>query len=717
MQTSGPSALACTWLRPFAGASFPMPLARLGGRLLLRFLWGSAPKVACHGLRKPLLERRCAAAASSFQHPSGLGCGLSLGSTATGDYGGSTDEEEHFLFPEYVPEPEPAPTPEEQLRELKQRQEERQRQQRREEQRQQKLRASCREHLVVGHSDPAVPPSGVNCSGCGAELHCQDPGVPGYLPSEKFLSATQADGGLARTVCQRCWRLVHHRRALRLQVSREQYLELVSAALRRPGPALVLYMVDLLDLPDALLPSLPALVGSKQLIVLGNKVDLLPQDTPDYRQRLQRRLWDDCARAGLLLAPGHRGPQSRGGDGPRDGEENLNRSTKARLVVRDVRLISAKTGYGVEELISALQRSWRYRGDVYLVGATNAGKSTLFNTLLESDYCTAKGAEAIDRATISPLPGTTLNLLKFPICNPTPYRMFERQKRLKKDATAAEEDLSEQEQNQLHLLKKHGYVVGRVGRTFLYSEEQKTEVVFEFDADSLAFDMENEPVGAANKSTKQAELTPQDVKDAHWFYDTPGITKENCILSLLTEKEVNIVLPTHSIVPRTFVLKPGMVLFLGAIGRIDFLQSAWFTVMTSNLLPVHITSLDKADAIYKKHAGHTLLQVPVGGEERMAGFPPLVAEDITLKGLGASEAVADIKFSSAGWVAVTPHCKDILHLRGYTPQGTVLTVRPPLLPHIVNIKGQRIKRSVAYKTKKPPSLLYNLRKKKKQINV
>lgn len=44
------------------------------------------------------------------------------------------------------------------------------------------------------------------------------------------------------------------------------------------------------------------------------------------------------------------------------------------------------------------------------------------------------------------------------------------------------------------------------------------------------------------------------------------------ILSLLTEKEVNTVLPTHSIIPRTFMLKPGMVLFLGALGRIDFLK-------------------------------------------------------------------------------------------------------------------------------------------------
>uniref|UniRef100_A0A0D9S0J8 Nitric oxide associated 1 n=1 Tax=Chlorocebus sabaeus TaxID=60711 RepID=A0A0D9S0J8_CHLSB len=503
--------------------------ARLQFRLLSLFFRGFAPTAARHGLREPLLGRKRAAAAS-FQHSSSLGRELPYDPVDTEGFGEGADMQERFLFPEYIPEPEPEPTREEQLQELQQQQEEeeRQRQQRREERRQQNLRTRPREHPVVGHPDAAVPPSGVNCSGCGAELHCQDPGVPGYLPCDKFFRTAEADGGLARTVCQRCWLLVHHRRALRLQVSREQYLELVSAALRRPGPSLVLYVVDLLDLPDVLLPNLPALVGPKQLIVLGNKVDLLPQDAPGYRQRLRERLWDDCARAGLLLAPGHQGPQIPVKNEPQDGE-NSNPPNWSRTVVRDVRLISAKTGYGVEELISALQRSWRYRGDVYLVGATNAGKSTLFNTLLESDYCTAKGSEAIDRATISPWPGTTLNLLKFPICNPTPYRMFKRHQRLKKDSTQAEEDLSEQEQNQLNVLKKHGYVVGRVGRTFLYSEERKDTVPFEFDADSLAFDMENEPVMGTHKSTKQVELTAQDVKDAHWFYDTPGITKENCV--------------------------------------------------------------------------------------------------------------------------------------------------------------------------------------------
>lgn len=48
--------------------------------------------------------------------------------------------------------------------------------------------------------------------------------------------------------------------------------------------------------------------------------------------------------------------------------------------------------------------------------------------------------------------------------------------------------------------------------------------------------MGNEPVLAADKSTKRVELTPEDVKDAHWFYDTPGITKENCVcISCLLE--------------------------------------------------------------------------------------------------------------------------------------------------------------------------------------
>ncbi|CAI5796790.1 oxide-associated 1 [Podarcis lilfordi] len=430
-------------------------------------------------------------------------------------------------------------------------------------------------HRPRGHPDPSVPSSGVSCSGCGAELHCRDPAVPGYLPSEKYRSllreeeedregedgqgATRRQQALEGAVCQRCWVLVHHEQALQVQMPREEYRRVVSAALRSPPrhgrPPLVLCMVDVLDLPDSIPTDLPELVGSQaHLFVLGNKVDLLPGDSPQYLSRLRERLLEICAGAGLVdLAKPSPTPQ------------------KQQRVV-DVHLISAKTGYGVEELISKLQRSWKFNGDVYLVGGTNTGKSTLFNALLHSDYCKSRASDVINRATISPWPGTTLNLLKFPIINPTPYRIFQREARLKADAEKMEEDLSEDEQKQLAILKKQGYLIGRIGRTFQMPKKLKKNCEIEFDAEALSFGMEEEPSVPPVTATKKVELTYNEVKDARWFYDTPGIVKDGCVLNLLKEKEVKLVLPTCAIVPRSFVLKPGMTLFLGALGRIDYLQ-------------------------------------------------------------------------------------------------------------------------------------------------
>lgn len=57
-------------------------------------------------------------------------------------------------------------------------------------------------------------------------------------------------------------------------------------------------------------------------------------------------------------------------------------------------------------------------------------------------------------------PGTTLNLLKFPIINPTCDRIFRRQERLKEEAAKTEDQLSSEEKKLLNNLKKQGYLVG-----------------------------------------------------------------------------------------------------------------------------------------------------------------------------------------------------------------------------------------------------------------
>ncbi|NXI50088.1 NOA1 protein, partial [Chloroceryle aenea] len=460
-----------------------------------------------------------------------------------------------------------------------------------------------------------------------------------------------------------------------------------------------LYILDVTELPDPVLPQLQGLlspdVPAAGLLVVGNKVDLLPADSPGHLARLREQVVTACGQAGL-----HHGA-------PLVDVRLAGLHHGAPLV--DVRLVSAKTGFGLEGLISRLQRSWKCAGDVYLLGATNSGKSTLFNTLLHSDYCKTHAPDVINRATVSSWPGTTLNLLKFPIINPTCDRIFRRQERLKEEATKTEDQLSSEEKKHLNRLKKQGYLVGRVGRTF---QRQKSRSMVEFDPDMLSYSIDEDPAHTPKRHEKREEFTHNEVKDARWCFDTPGIIKEKCVLNLLTEKEVKMVLPTQAIIPRTFILKPGMVLFLAALGRVDYLQGekpAWFSVIASNQLPVHITTLSKADAIYAKHAGQEFLKVPMGGEERMKEFPQLVPQDITLKGIGTTEAVADIKLSSAGWVAVTAPVDSELLLRAYTPQGTALVVRqPPLLPYISAIRGARIAGTPAYRTKKPPSLVENL---------
>lgn len=305
---------------------------------------------------------------------------LRRGGTASG-------EEELFVFPEYEPEPSeaaataataaaatagteaavPLPCQERKLG------------------RERRKRGSG--VVEAGRPDPSVPLSGVSCSGCGAELHCRDSAAPGFMSAEKFRSLSEGpDGaaGLRGAVCQRCWKLAHYGQALRLELPAEQHRLVVSAALRRPlrhgrGP-LLLYLLDVLELPDPVLSQLPTLLGpdvpAAGLLVVGNKVDLLPADSPGYLGRLRQRVTEACAQAGLRGAP---------------------------LV--DIRLVSAKTGFGMEGLVSRLQRSWKCAGDVYLLGATNSGKSTLFNTLLRSDYCKSRAPDIISRATVSSWPG------------------------------------------------------------------------------------------------------------------------------------------------------------------------------------------------------------------------------------------------------------------------------------------------------------------------
>jgi len=66
--------------------------------------------------------------------------------------------------------------------------------------------------------------------------------------------------------------------------------------------------------------------------VVGNKVDLLPRDRPGYLDRVKQSVVNLCEEHGISA--------------------------------QHVALVSAKTGYGIEKLISRLLRDWKLKGSL-----------------------------------------------------------------------------------------------------------------------------------------------------------------------------------------------------------------------------------------------------------------------------------------------------------------------------------------------------------------
>eukprot|EP00775_Hariotina_reticulata_P012284 gene12284-12420_t len=72
-------------------------------------------------------------------------------------------------------------------------------------------------------------------------------------------------------------------------------------------------------------------------------------------------------------------------------------------------MVSALNGLGVKEMVKTLRDEMGFRADLWVVGAQNAGKSSLISAMKRLGGTAGKGDP-----TIAPVPGTTLGLLRVP---------------------------------------------------------------------------------------------------------------------------------------------------------------------------------------------------------------------------------------------------------------------------------------------------------------
>lgn len=494
----------------------------------------------------------------------------------------------------------------------------------------------------------------------------------GFLPVEIFKGRTQNE--LKTIVCQRCHFLKHYNLALDVEVTPESYVETISRI--KDEFALAIIIVDLLDFPCSIWPGMHMLLGSKRpVFIVGNKVDLLPRDCNSYLDHIKQCLKEEILKVGF-----------------------------DRLNVKHVGLISAKTGYGIEELVTQLQKIWAHKGDVYLLGCTNVGKSSLFNVLLNSDYSRPESAELIRKATTCPWPGTTLQMLKFPIYRPSEIRIYERFKRLSSEKWIK----AENEKLRLGNARKNGNImdampVGSIGRTLVQNAHDEVD-------DAFAMSKGTQPITTFNARSKEYQK-------ARWVYDTPGVMHPDQITNLLTPQELEASQPKQMISPRSYRLKPGMSIFLAGLARLDFIESdskdlQWLQVFlfASFDLPTMIVKTDNASAIYKKYLNTPLLQVPIGNDERVQKWPGLQChpKDISVRGFVLKPKIkelncsGDITLSSAGWVGLRVPVDIECTFKAWTPHARGIYMRTPsLVPYAERLIGKRIRNSLSYNTSKP----------------
>lgn len=187
-------------------------------------------------------------------------------------------------------------------------------------------------HPLKGSADPNMAVTDIPCSGCGALLHCKDTGIHGYMPSEKLKGLTQDE--LRTSVCQRCFLLQNYNMCLNVVVNEEELPKILTRI--KNETALVLVVIDLFDMRNNIVKELSEHIGhNRPLYIIGNKVDMIPKDETGYLERIKGTLLTECMNSGLL---------------------------KSEKYCKHICLVSAKTGYGIEELVTKLMMDWELKG-------------------------------------------------------------------------------------------------------------------------------------------------------------------------------------------------------------------------------------------------------------------------------------------------------------------------------------------------------------------
>ena len=184
----------------------------------------------------------------------------------------------------------------------------------------------------------------IRCAGCGAFLQNEDVLKEGYTSN------------LNNKFCERCFNIKNYNKYIKMP--NRDYYSLVKKSINKKD--LLLLVTDFLNLYN-----LDEIQLDNPVILVITKTDLLPRGV---------------------------------------NREKLLNNIKCKLNVINKIMVSSKNNYNLDVLYDKILKN-KKSNNVYVIGYTNAGKSTLVNKILKNYGCSNGDI------TVSNLPSTTLDLI------------------------------------------------------------------------------------------------------------------------------------------------------------------------------------------------------------------------------------------------------------------------------------------------------------------
>ena len=194
------------------------------------------------------------------------------------------------------------------------------------------------------------------CLGCGTKLQPEDPSKEGYIKEENIEKSN---------LCERCFRIQNYNEYKVVDKTNKDFGKIFKKVDKSKD--LVLLVVDLLNIGE--IERLNEYIHNDIILVL-TKRDLVP-----------RKIYE---------------------------EKLIKYFDSLKLNIVDKIIISSKTNYHLDELME-LVFEYKKSNKVYVVGITNAGKSTLLNKIIRN-YSNLDA-----KITTSILPSTTLDMIEVKI--------------------------------------------------------------------------------------------------------------------------------------------------------------------------------------------------------------------------------------------------------------------------------------------------------------